>query len=278
MARIPFIGGNWKCNGTMAFLKDMIDGTLNKVAYDHSKVDVMIAPTSIHLGAAKGLLASHMILSAQNMSATGNGAFTGEVTADQLVDMGIKWTILGHSERRSLFDESSEVVARKTKYALEKGLNVVLCIGEQLKEREAGTTNQVLKEQLDACKGSIADWGKVVVAYEPVWAIGTGKVASPAQAQETQAYVRKWLKENVSAEVSASTRIIYGGSVSDANCGELIQQEDVDGFLIGGAALKPAFATIIKTVASYNPPKQAPTPAAPASAPVTKAPCCQSKL
>lgn len=163
--------------------------------------------------------------------------------------MGLKWVILGHSERRSLYGEANEVVAKKTKYALEKGLNVVLCIGEQLAERENGTTNDILKAQMDACKDSVADWSKVVVAYEPVWAIGTGKVASPQQAQDTQAYVRTWLKDNVSEEVAKSTRIIYGGSVSDANCADLIKNPDVDGFLIGGAALKPAFATIVETVA-----------------------------
>ena len=131
------------------------------------------------------MISKNIIVSAQNCSAQGNGAFTGEVSADILVDMGIQWVILGHSERRSLFGESNEVVAKKLKYALEKGLNVILCIGEKLDERENGTTNDVLKAQLDACRASVADWSKVVVAYEPVWAIGTGKTASPDQAQET---------------------------------------------------------------------------------------------
>lgn len=165
-----------------------------------------------------------------------------------MADLGVRWVILGHSERRSLYGESSEIVAKKLKYALDKGLNVILCIGEQLAEREAGTTNTVLKSQLDACKESVKDWSKVVIAYEPVWAIGTGKVASPEQAQETQAYVRSWLSENFSGEVAAVTRIIYGGSVTETNCGDLIKQVDIDGFLVGGASLKPAFADIIKTV------------------------------
>ena len=128
-------------------------------------------------------------------------------------------------------------------------MSVILCIGEQLAEREAGTTNAVLKTQLDAVVPSISDWSKIVIAYEPVWAIGTGKVASKDQAQETQAYVRSYLKETVSAEVASSTRIIYGGSVTDQNCGELITQADVDGFLVGGASLKPIFADIVKTTA-----------------------------
>mmetsp|Transcript_18375 Transcript_18375/g.17486 ORF Transcript_18375/g.17486 Transcript_18375/m.17486 type:complete len:145 (-) Transcript_18375:147-581(-) len=143
------------------------------------------------------------------------GAYTGEVSAEQLVDAGISWVILGHSERRSLYGDTNEVVGSKLKYALEKGLNVVLCIGEKLEQRNAGQTTQVLKEQLDACKDSVADWGKVVIAYEPVWAIGTGVVATKEQAQEAHAFVRGWLKETVSDDVSHRTRIIYGGSVTD---------------------------------------------------------------
>ena len=148
-------------------------------------IEVAIAPAAIHIPAALQVISSHILVSAQNCGAQGNGAFTGEVSADILSDMGVKWVILGHSERRSLYGESNEVVAKKLKYALEKGLNVILCIGELLAEREAGTTNAVLKTQLDACKDSVKDWSKVVVAYEPVWAIGTGKVATPEQAQET---------------------------------------------------------------------------------------------
>lgn len=128
------------------------------------------------------MIAPHIIVAAQNCSAQGNGAYTGEVSPEILTDMDIQWVILGHSERRSLYHESNELVAKKTKYALEKGMNVILCIGEKLDERENGTTNDILKAQLDACKDSVTDWSKVVIAYEPVWAIGTGKVASPEQA------------------------------------------------------------------------------------------------
>lgn len=202
----------------------------------------------MHIPVALPLASENIIIAAQNCGAQGNGAFTGETSADILVDLGVKWVILGHSERRSLYGESSEVVAKKLKYALEKGLSVILCIGELLNEREAGTTNTVLKAQLDACKDSVKDWSKVVVAYEPVWAIGTGKVATPDQAQETQAYVRSWLNDNISSDVAKVTRIIYGGSVTETNCGDLIKQVDVDGFLVGGASLKPAFADIIKCV------------------------------
>lgn len=185
-----FVGGNWKCNGTLSFVKEMVEGTINKMEFNKDKVgkyliilniylEVCVAPVNLHLGAAKALLGEYILLAAQNCGAQGNGAFTGEVSADQLVDFGIHWVILGHSERRSIYHECNQTVAKKTKYALEKGLNVILCIGEKLEEREAGKTNAVLKEQLDACKDSIHDWSKVVLAYEPVWAIGTGKVASP---------------------------------------------------------------------------------------------------
>jgi triosephosphate isomerase len=189
------VGGNWKSNGTLASVKDLVEGVLNKLEYNRDKVgkykflnfltlhiDVVVAPVNIHLALVKTLIREDIHVAAQNSSATGQGAFTGEVTADQLVDFGLKWVILGHSERRSIYHESSEEVAKKTKVALEKGLNVILCIGEKLEQRENGTTNDVLKSQLDAVKGSISDWSKVVVAYEPVWAIGTGKVASPDQA------------------------------------------------------------------------------------------------
>jgi len=166
----------------------MIEGTLNKIEYNQARVcnifsltltEVAVAPVSVHLSAVKSLIAPHIIVSAQNSSAQGNGAYTGEVSADILLDLGINWVILGHSERRSLYNESNEEVAKKLKYALEKGMNVILCIGEKLEQRQNGTTNEVLKAQLDACKDMVPDWSKVVVAYEPVWAIGTGVVATP---------------------------------------------------------------------------------------------------
>ena len=153
-------------------------------------LDVCIAPVNIHLADAKKYAAPHIIVAAQNCSAQGQGAYTGEVTADQLKDFGVTTVILGHSERRNIYKETNEDVDKKVKIALENGLKVILCIGEKLDEREGGKTNDVVKCQLDACKGSISNWDDVVVAYEPVWAIGTGKVATPEQAQDTHAYIR----------------------------------------------------------------------------------------
>lgn len=167
-----------------------------------------------------------------------------------LADFGVKWTLTGHSERRVGFGfpgETSEVVGIKTKNAISKGLSVMACIGEQLADRQNGTTMKVCAEQLEAIKKALTleDWKKVVIAYEPVWAIGTGVTASPEQAQETHADIRKWLSKNVSPAVAAETRIIYGGSATPQNCDELYKQPDINGFLVGGASLKPDFVKII---------------------------------
>ena len=167
-----------------------------------------------------------------------------------LADAGIKWTLTGHSERRVGFGfpgETSQVVGVKTKNAVDCGISVIACIGEQLADRQNGTTMAVCAEQLQALKVALtaADWSKVVIAYEPVWAIGTGVTATPKQAQDTHADIRKWLSANVSADVAKSTRILYGGSATAANCNELYAQPDINGFLVGGASLKAEFVNII---------------------------------
>ena len=191
------------------------------------------------------------VVAAQNISEFPNGAYTGEVSAEMLKDFGIKWTIIGHSERRTYFHESDEVVAKKVTLALEQELSVILCIGERLEEREAEQTNEVIAKQLAGAKDAISDWKKIVVAYEPVWAIGTGKVATPEQAQEAHAFIRDWIKTNVSEEVANATRLIYGGSVNEKNCTSLIEQADVDGFLVGGASIKPAFGDIVEAAHEF---------------------------
>ncbi|XP_026698811.1 triosephosphate isomerase [Athene cunicularia] len=160
-------------------------------------------------------------------------------------DIGATWVILGHSERRHVFGESDELIGQKVAHALAEGLGVIACIGEKLDEREAGITEKVVFEQTKAISDNVKDWSKVVLAYEPVWAIGTGKTATPQQAQEVHEKLRGWLKSHVSDAVAQSTRIIYGGSVTGSNCKELASQHDVDGFLVGGASLKPEFVDII---------------------------------
>jgi glyceraldehyde 3-phosphate dehydrogenase len=241
-ARKFFVGGNWKANGTAADVKGWV-AALN-ASKTTPQAEVVVAPPSIYLDAVKSDLRGDFGVAAQDCWTAGNGAWTGETTADMLADAGIKYTIVGHSERRAKGESDAEV-ASKAAYALERGLTAIACIGESLEEREAGNTVDVVTRQVAAYASTITDWSRVVLAYEPVWAIGTGKVASPAQAQEVHAAIRSWLRDNVSASVADSTRIIYGGSVNGGNAEELAGQSDVDGFLVGGASLKPEFADII---------------------------------
>mmetsp|Transcript_10949 Transcript_10949/g.21425 ORF Transcript_10949/g.21425 Transcript_10949/m.21425 type:complete len:253 (+) Transcript_10949:3313-4071(+) len=248
--RRSFVGGNWKSNGTRASIAELVEGVLKQINFDPARVEVVVAPTYIHLDIVKNTVDERFAVAAQNCSTEGSGAFTGEISADHIKDFGIPWVILGHSERRTLYKESDEVVAKKVAKVLGIGLSTILCIGETKQEREAGLTIDVVSKQLLAVLGSVSDWSRTVIAYEPVWAIGTGVNATSEQAQEVHAFIRGWLAEHVSAEVAAATRIIYGGSVTDANSGELISQPDIDGFLVGGASLKPAFKTIVETVAN----------------------------
>lgn len=242
-----YVGGNWKSNGDLKFAKEHIENVINKLEFSPEKMEVMIAPIFIHLPLAKELTKPNVIVAAQNISPFPKGAYTGEITAGQIKDLGLHCAIVGHSERRTHFLESDERVADKIVEAQKEGLDVVLCIGEKIEEREAGKTNEVCKRELEAVLTKKVDWSKIVIAYEPLWAIGTGKVATPEQAQEVHEYIRKWLKEAIGEEMGEKIRIIYGGSVDDKNCGNLIKKPDIDGFLVGGASLKPAFMTIVKT-------------------------------
>ncbi|PWA34654.1 Aldolase-type TIM barrel [Artemisia annua] len=233
-------------NGTVDDVKKIV-ATLNAGDIPSTDVvEVVVSPPFVFLTTVKSELRSEIQVAAQNCWVKKGGAFTGEVSAEMLANLGVPWVILGHSERRALLGETNEFVGEKVAYALSQGLKVIACVGETLEQREAGTTMEVVAAQTQAIADKISSWDNVVLAYEPVWAIGTGKVASPAQAQEVHAGLRKWFAEKVSADVSASTRIIYGGSVSGSNCKELAGQTDVDGFLVGGASLKPEFIDIIK--------------------------------
>ncbi|GAB5366078.1 hypothetical protein AAMO2058_001113600 [Amorphochlora amoebiformis] len=249
-ARKFFVGGNWKANGDMNTITELING-LNQGAPTDGNVEVVCAPPFPYLQYARGNLRNDFSISAQDCWVGGAGAFTGEVCPEMLRDIGCEWVILGHSERRHLpqIKETDEVIADKTKYALDKGLGVILCIGELLEEREAGQTLQVCERQMAAVAKKLNSWDKVVIAYEPVWAIGTGKVATPEQAQEVHDAVRNWMARNVGPEVANQIRILYGGSVNPENCDELATKPDIDGFLVGGASLKPDF---LKIVDSYK--------------------------
>ncbi|GAB4824412.1 hypothetical protein Ancab_007299 [Ancistrocladus abbreviatus] len=247
MSRNFFVGGNWKCNGTSEEVKKIVTMLNEAEVPPEDVVEVVVSPPFVFLSLVKSLLRPDFSVAAQNCWVRKGGAFTGEISAEMLVNLGIPWVILGHSERRSLLTESNEFVADKVAYALSQGLKVIACIGETLQQRESGSTMEVVAAQTKAIAENISNWDNVVLAYEPVWAIGTGKVATPVQAQEVHVELRKWLKDNVNAKVAASTRIIYGGSVNGANCKELAAQPDVDGFLVGGASLKPEFIDIIRS-------------------------------
>lgn len=244
-----FVGGNWKMNGSKAKIVEMCqmlkDGQYGASTKD---ADIVIGCPAIYLEHTHKSLPSFISVAAQNCYKTNSGAFTGEISPAMILDCGAKWVIIGHSERRQIFSESDKLIAEKVGFALDNSLKVIACIGETLQEREAGKTFEVVSQQLKAIAEAVKDadrWKNVVVAYEPVWAIGTGKVATKEQAQEVHAKLRKWLATQVSEAVAQSTRIIYGGSVTGDNCQELAKQPDIDGFLVGGASLKPDFIKII---------------------------------
>jgi triosephosphate isomerase len=248
LLRKVFVGGNWKSIGDLAFAEAHVNNVIKSLVFDTAKCEVSIAPTSLHLLTVKQLVEKHklnILVTSQNVSMFPEGAYTGEVTAKMLKNAGINWTIIGHSERRQYFGESDDVVGKKVKLSLDNGVSVIACIGEKLDERESGKTMDVCLRQLNAIIKNVNNWDGVVIAYEPVWAIGTGKTASNEQAQEVHGELRNYLDKNVSKDIANKVRIIYGGSVTDANAKDLIKQNDIDGFLVGGASLKPGFKTIV---------------------------------
>jgi len=250
-ARKFFVGGNWKCNGTVGQSKELVS-MLNQSTLS-TDTEVVVCPSQIHIQSVKENLRSDIAVGAQDVWIQGNGAFTGETSAEMLTDMGLKWTLVGHSERRGKGEPDAEAAA-KAKYSLDKGLSVIACCGEPLENREAGTTNDFVFPQIKAYADVFdkADWDKVVIAYEPIWAIGTGLTATPEQAQETHAAIRQYLGEIAGADVAANCRILYGGSANAKTAPDLSSKEDIDGFLVGGASLKPEFADIVNCQGTQN--------------------------
>jgi triosephosphate isomerase len=241
--RRPLIAGNWKMNLKLQESIDLIKAIIAGVAPGDSGPEVMIAPPFTKLSKAAELLkGSRVKLGAQNMHWETSGAFTGEVSPSQLKDVGCTHVILGHSERRRHFSETDAIVRKKVEAALSTKLVPVVCIGETLEERESGRTFQVLGTQVPGSLGgfSAETLSTLVVAYEPVWAIGTGKTATPDQAQEAHTFVRKELATLYGKAFADSIRLLYGGSVTAENIDFLMAQPDVDGALVGGASLKPA--------------------------------------
>ena len=247
--RTKIVAGNWKMNKTASEAAALIEEIKKEVA-DVAKVDVVVCPPFTDLkDAAAACKGSNVKLGAQNIHWEASGAFTGEISAAMLKDLGVEYVIIGHSERRQYFGETDETVNKRTKAALAAGLTPLVCVGETLEERDAGKMESVVVRQT---KAGLADLGeddiaKIVIAYEPVWAIGTGRTATPAQAQEVHALIRRTLAELAPGDVANSVRIQYGGSMKPENAKELMSQPDIDGGLIGGAALKAdSFAAIIK--------------------------------
>ena len=220
---------------------ELASGVASAVGDLTGAVDVAVCPPTVYLAAVRSALGDSAVgLGAQNAYHESSGAFTGETSIGMLADIGCQYVILGHSERRNVIGESNELINRKVKAALVGGLKPILCVGELLEQREAGQTLAVVTEQFN---GSLADisaeqMNNIVLAYEPVWAIGTGKTASPEQAQEVHFDLRKIMAERYNSDVAQSVRILYGGSVKPANAAELLSQTDIDGALVGGASLK----------------------------------------
>ena len=250
MSRKNIIAANWKMNMTPSETAAFLDPFL-KTFPEATSVDIVIAPPFVSLAkAAESITANPAVaLSAQNMSHEASGAFTGETSAAMLKEVGCEYVILGHSERRSLYGEDDLVINKKVHATLAAGLKPILCIGESLEERDGGQLEFVLSQQLEGSLAGISaeQMADIVIAYEPVWAIPTGRTASPEQAQDTQAYVRSVLTTLFGGDVAGATRIQYGGSVKPGNAAELIGQPDIDGFLVGGASLDAtSFAEIVK--------------------------------
>jgi triosephosphate isomerase len=237
--RKPLIAGNWKMFHGGPTGVELVTAIASQADDIEDKVDLVVAPPFTALGAVSYELDKTRIeVAAQNMHDKDEGAFTGEVSAPMLLDAGCKWVILGHSERRQLFGETDAGVASKTTHALAAGLRPIVCVGETLEEREADRTLEVVFRQVDAVLDALGGSpGVSAIAYEPVWAIGTGKVAGPEQAQEVHAAIRQRLAGK-STELAAQTRLLYGGSVKPDNAAGLLACADVDGALVGGASLK----------------------------------------
>lgn len=239
--RKPYVGGNWKMNTGLLSAGALARGIAGELV-DHPKVDVAVFPPFPYLLSVNSILRERgagVLLGAQDLYHKPNGAFTGEVSAEMLLDCGVKTVLAGHSERRHVLAESDDVVNRKVIHALESGLQVVLCIGELLEQRQTGQTDSVNERQLRIGLDGVRteQMLHVVIAYEPVWAIGTGHTATPDDAQDAHMKIRGVLESMFDSDVAASTRIIYGGSVKSSNAAELFGQPDIDGGLIGGASL-----------------------------------------
>lgn len=246
--RKKIIAGNWKMNNDLNESQSLVSGIISGLGND-DKCEVIVCPPFTSLNEVHSLVKDSPVrLGAQNMFFEESGAYTGEISASMLISVGCEYVILGHSERRTIFGESDELINKKIKTAIESGLKVIFCVGETLAQREEEETDAIVKNQIINGLQNITSENlkTITIAYEPIWAIGTGKTASPAQAQEVHAFIRNLIKEIYSKESAENLIIQYGGSVKPDNAASLLSQPDIDGALVGGACLKPAsFLSII---------------------------------
>lgn len=251
MTRTKLLAGNWKMNKLTGELAGFFEAFAHELGKAPPKAEILFAVPFTLLAKARELAAPRGIeIAAQNVHFEPNGAYTGEVSLGMLRDIGIAATLIGHSERRQYFAETDATVAKKTKAALDQGVKPIVCVGETLAEREANKTEAVVAEQLGAVLtglGNPKTLGNLIIAYEPVWAIGTGRSATSAQAQDVHRFIREKIAQLASPEAAQTVRILYGGSANPANIAELLSQKDIDGALVGGASLKPAdFAAMVR--------------------------------
>lgn len=238
MSRKKIVAGNWKMNNGLLETKLLINELKTEV--NHCECDVMIAPSFVCLQTAIDLLTNNDIeVVSQNVHQEENGAYTGEVSAKMLSSIGIKTTIIGHSERREYFNETHDMLKHKVDTSLEKSMKIIFCFGEQLKDRKTNNHSNIISNQISESLFHLnsSDWDNIILAYEPVWAIGTGETASSDQIQEMHSFIRNFIAQKYSAELAQNVSILYGGSVKPSNAKEIFSMEDVDGGLIGGASL-----------------------------------------
>lgn len=249
--RKKIVAGNWKMHKNAEETEDLLNELIAKIPTD-SNAQVIVAPTFINLSSAvEHLQFTNITVAAQNMHQAESGAYTGEISADMLKSIGVNTVILGHSERRAIFHETDSIIAYKVDTALKHDMTVIFCFGEELKDRQTKNHFNIVENQLrDGLFHLVAkDWEKIVLAYEPVWAIGTGETASPEQAQEMHEFIRETVRHSFGSNIAEDVSILYGGSVKPENAKEIFSKADVDGGLIGGAALKSDdFVAIVKAI------------------------------
>lgn len=237
---------NWKSNGSINFVKEFSNNLLNKLSFNQDKVEIVIAPSFIHIASAKTFVVPTITMGAQNVSHFPNGAYTGEVSAEMIKDFGINWVLVGHSERRNYFRETAEILSAKISMCHEKDLKVLYCVGEKQEEKDAEKTWEVIEKQLNEIKASIKVWDCIAIAYEPIWLFGTSKTITPEEIQGIHEQIRTWINTELGEDTGYMVRIVYAGPINDTNWNDILSQTDVDGFVVGSQYLSKQFEEIVK--------------------------------